>query len=117
MSLQFVGQGSLRWGGVGGEQIWFNASDVSVGTIPKGSSWRKCPIPRGPWGWIYNGPAFEPVCNESAKCRNAWVNHKREHPCRCSGDGIGDLASLEIVDKLRIPDDLAAGDWVLGWRW
>ena len=42
--LDFVGQGSLRWGGVGGEQIFYNASDVNVGTIPKGSTWRKCPI-------------------------------------------------------------------------
>jgi hypothetical protein len=46
--LKFVGQGSLRWGGIGGEQIFFNASDTSVGTTPAGSTWRKCPIPRGP---------------------------------------------------------------------
>ena len=63
--LQFVGPSSLRWGGAGGEQLFFNATDVSIGTTPAGSTWRKCPIPRGPWGWIYNGPAFEPVCEES----------------------------------------------------
>jgi hypothetical protein len=36
---------------------------------------------------------------------------------RCSGDGIGDLATLEIVDYVKIPEGLPAGDYVLGWRW
>jgi hypothetical protein len=40
-----------------------------------------------------------------------------KNPCKCSGDGIGDLATMEIVDKLHIPADLPAGEWVLGWRW
>ena len=38
-------------------------------------------------------------------------------PCKCSGSGDGDLYKVEIVDKLRLPSDLPAGDWVLGWRW
>ena len=33
------------------------------------------------------------------------------NPCKCSGDGIGDLATLEMVDKLHIPEDLPAGEW------
>ena len=33
------------------------------------------------------------------------------------GSGIGDLATMEIVDKIHIPSDLPEGDWVLGWRW
>jgi hypothetical protein len=79
--LKFVGQGSLRWGGVGGEQIFFNASDTSVGTVPAGSTWRKCPIPRGPWGWIYNGPAFEPVCEETAACKAMSASPGAKHIC------------------------------------
>ena len=72
--LAFAGQASLRWGGVGGEQLFFNATDVSGDlVVPAGSTWRKCPIPRGPWGWIYNGPSFEPVCEESEACK-ALVN-------------------------------------------
>ena len=67
--LAFVGQASLRWGGPGGEQVWFDASDATVGTTPAGSAWRKCPIPRGPWGWVYNGPSFEPVCEETEACK------------------------------------------------
>lgn len=30
---------------------------------------------------------------------------------------MGDLFRLEIVDRLRLPADLPAGEWVLGWRW
>ena len=51
-------QSSLRWGGVGAEQIWFNATEVSEGTLPKGSTWRRGPIPRAPWGWAGSGGVF-----------------------------------------------------------
>ena len=119
--LQFVGPSSLRWGGAGGERLFFNATDVSIGTTPAGSTWRKCPIPRGPWGWIYNGPAFEPVCEESAECKAFSAKAggspgDARNPCRCSGDGIGDLATMEMVDKVHIPADLPAGEYVVGWR-
>ena len=125
--LDFVGNSSLRWGGVGGERLYFNTTergwDVREGTTPAGSMWRKCPLPRGPWGWKHSGASFEPVCDESDACRGA---HDRaptclgpEAPCtcKCSGDGIGDLPQLEIVDQVRIPADLPPGDYVLGWRW
>merc|ERR1712094_116242 len=80
-------------------------------------------IPRGPWGWAMSGPSFEPVCEESAACKGA---HNKKPPClgpekpcacKCSGDGIGDLPQLEIVDKVQIPADLKPGSYVLGWRW
>lgn len=120
------GTSSLRWGGVGAEQIWFNATDVSTGVIPEGATWRRGPIPRAPWGWQSSGATFEAVCDEPEICLNA---HERPptpeghssqegaYPCKCSGWGIGDLYTLEIVDKIRLPSDLAAGEWVLGWRW
>ena len=76
--------------------------------------------PRGPWGWIYNGPAFEPVCEESAECKAFSAKARgpgdAHNPCRCSGDGIGDLATMEMVDKVHIPADLPAGEYVVGWR-
>ena len=41
----FVGNSSLRWGGKGGETLSFSPADrgweVSTGTIPEGSNWRK----------------------------------------------------------------------------
>ena len=43
------GLSKLRWGGACGEELVFNATDVSVGTLPKGSTWRRGPFPRGPW--------------------------------------------------------------------
>ena len=85
--------------------------------------WRKCPLPRGPWNWRLSGPSFEPVCDESEACRSAHTHAPKclgpEAPCacKCSGDGIGDLPQLEIVDRVRIPASLPPGDYVLGWRW
>lgn len=32
---------------------------------------------------------------------------------RCSGDWTDGI----LVDRVKIPDGLAAGDYVLGWRW
>ena len=38
-------------------------------------------------------------------------------PCECSGWGNGDMYRMEQVDTLQLPSNLAAGEWVLGWRW
>ena len=115
----------LRWGGVGGKQHVFNATDVSVGTLPVGSTWRRSPLPRGPWDWHTYGPSPSPVCEETPACKAQQFHpqppgHSRDEgasPCRCSGSGVGDLYSLEVVDRLQLPRALAQGDWVLGWRW
>jgi len=42
--LRFVGQQSMRWGGVGGKQIFYNGTYVSEGTVPPGSVWSKLPM-------------------------------------------------------------------------
>ena len=119
------GTSTLRWGGVGGRTHRFNATDVSVGTVPAGSTWRRSPLPRGPWDWETYGPSPLPVCDEPAACR-ASVHHptppghssqEGAAPCECSGSGVGDLYTLEVVDTLRLPAGLAPGEWVLGWRW
>jgi hypothetical protein len=70
--LRFVGQQSMRWGGVGGEQIFFNGTYVSEGTVPAGSMWSRLPVPRGSWEWdgCIGGMAFDPVCEESPECAN-----------------------------------------------
>lgn len=92
---------------------------------------RKCPIPRAPWAWADTGASFEPVCKESEACASyhgpkfsgpGCGTDKSScstgtFPCQCSGWGVGDLFRLEIVDTIKIPADLPAGDWVLGWRW
>lgn len=119
------GTSTLRWGGVGGRAHRFNATDVSVGTLPAGSTWRRSPLPRGPWDWQTYGPSPLPVCDETAACKAAEqhptpTGHSPQEgaaPCECSGSGVGDLYTLEVVDALRLPASLAPGEWVLGWRW
>jgi len=118
--LQFVGNSSLRWGGIGGEQVSFNSTalgwQVSTGTVPEGSTWRKSPIPRGPWAWKMYGASTEPVCEESAACKSSAVTGKSPAPgtCKCSGEWND---RVEIVDQVQIPSDLRPGKYVLGWRW
>lgn len=48
MPLKFVGNSSLRWDGVGGEQLFFNASEkgwevTGDAVFPTNSVWRKNP--------------------------------------------------------------------------
>ena len=61
MPLDFVGESILRWGGDHSTQLPFNSSargwETSVGTTPKGSMWRKNPIP--PVVWSREGATFE----------------------------------------------------------
>jgi hypothetical protein len=116
--LRFVGQQSFRWGGAGGQQSWFNGTYVTEGTTPAGSMWSKLPVPRGPWDWddCIGGMSFEPNCDEDKynyECAGAFDKPKVEGTmtCICSGR---DLPGLEIVDRVLIPADLPAGEWVLG---
>lgn len=116
--LDFVGNSSLRWGGVNGEKLSFDSAargwQVSTGVVPEGSMWRKNPIPRTVNEWFMYGASFEPVCNESPECANSHDKTPAPGVCRCSGDW-NDL--VEIVDTVHIPATLKPGKWVLGWRW
>jgi hypothetical protein len=106
--------------------IRFNATDAGGDlVVPAGSTWRRCPIPRAPWAWADTGASFEPVCKESEACSSYHGPQfsgpgcggdnsscsTGTFPCQCSGWGIGDLFRLEIVDTLRIPSNLPAGDY------
>jgi hypothetical protein len=80
--------------------------------------WSKLPVPRGPWDWddCIGGMSFEPNCDEDKynyECAGAFDKPKVEGTmtCICSGR---DLPGLEIVDRVLIPADLPAGEWVLG---
>jgi len=122
MPLDFVGLSILRWGGDISTQLEFNATEkgweTSQGTIPRGSTWRKVPIPTVLWE--REGPSFEPLCKESEACRAAaTLGTGHAGDCRCSGHSNGGplLPNLEMVDALRIPADLNPGRYVLQWRW
>ena len=42
--LPFEGKSSLRWGGKTGKQMYFDATYVSEGTTPAGSTWAMNPL-------------------------------------------------------------------------
>ena len=44
MPLPFEGKSSLRWGGKTGKQMYFDATYVSEGTTPAGSTWAMNPL-------------------------------------------------------------------------
>lgn len=118
MHLDFTGNSSLRWGGLGGQTLSFDSSargwQVTTGTVPEGSMWRKIPIPRTVNEWNMYGASFEPVCDESAECRNSHYSKPADGVCKCSGDWNDEV---EIVDLVQIPATLEPGKYVLGWRW
>lgn len=120
--LDFVGNSILRWGGDKATQLEFNSLEkgweTNVGTIPMGSMWRKLPLPTVLWE--REGPSFDPVCEESDECKKAaTLGGGQPGVCKCSGHSNGGplLPNLEIVDVVMIPSHLAAGRYVLQWRW
>lgn len=114
--LKMVGQSALRWGGVGGRMLFFDAVDVIEGT-KAGVMWRKNPVPRawktkdGKWGpgsnHVQTGMGFQPVCEDHGMDQKG-----TQQSCT----GMWGPYNVEIVDKVVIPKNLAAGDWVLNWR-
>lgn len=113
--LFFEGQSALRWGGVGGYQINFNATYVKS---PEGSMWAKNPVPRawrdeaGNWGKGSNqfqtGEGFQPVCHDAGE-------DKQGNQRSCTSEW--GPYNLEIVDQVRLPADLEPGKYVVGWRY
>eukprot|EP01044_Picomonas_judraskeda_P005771 COSAG03_NODE_553_length_6971_cov_3.971624_11_plen_209_part_00 len=125
MPLKFVGNSSLRWDGVGGEQLFFSPAEkgwevTGDAVVPPNSVWRKNPIPHTVNEWFMYGATFEPVCEESEACRTSYdKTPSREGPnhrpvCKCSGDWND---NVEVVDTVEIPKGLKPGKYVLGWRW
>jgi hypothetical protein len=85
---------------------------VTEGTSPEGSMWALNPVPRtwkslstGEWAGNYaqTGEGFQPFC----------PNDEGDYSCV----GMWGPYNMEIVDMVKIPDDLPAGEYVLGWRW
>ena len=130
--LGFVGRPSLRWND--GKELHFNGTYVSEGTHPPNSMWARNPIPRindspedsgSPAPYNHSAcrdPAvgggcrqFEEVCESASP---PWwpiepTARKGDIEGMCSGDWTGGV----IVDRVRIPATLPAGEYVLSWRW
>jgi len=119
-----------------------NATRVSTGTFPTGSTWSKNPIPCGSFLAGSEGgsgmgnsypPQFTPPpgCDEDCwgyqPCNVGWTHpswegwnrtHPTLPPC-ASKDGQGcchTSAYVAIVDKVKVPN-VPAGDYVVRWRW
>ena len=88
---------------------------VAEGTQPAGSTWQMLPIPdthtvhpRGAAGdaWGFAPPCYEP------RYPNEELPFLSEG--RCSGQWI---TNITIYDRLRVPEHLPPGEYVLGLRW
>jgi len=111
---------------------------VDEGTSPAGSTWAMNPIPRIDFDSHGSGqPAAFSGCAFPAKgqaCRQFEPKCPQDegwalNPGSQRGDNgtgnIGDIAGAcsgdwiqgEIVDTLVVPEELQAGEYVLGWRW
>ena len=109
--LEPEGMSSLRWGGKRGKQLFFNATRISYGTVPANSTWTMNPLPRADATKYPDAmDAFPAVCYDP----NAPAD----------GSGADGLCSgwygpdnLEVVDSVRVPRSLEAGDYVVQWRW
>jgi len=114
--LTMVGPSMLRWGGEGGRTLPFKAWDVTEGT-KAGVMYRKNPIPRswktktGEWGkgsnHMQSGIGFQPVCEDDGMDQKG-----TEQSCT----GEWGPYNAEIVDTVKVPDNLPAGKWVVNWR-
>ena len=117
MPLAFTRRQGLRWPWGGGLahgsvaiEIFFNATEVTEGVVPKGYAGRRNPIPilgghAGLPGPV-NVPSFPPPCANQSWC----VGYQ-------DGSCSGIHCAPEIVDSIQIPSEVPAGDYVLGWRW
>lgn len=107
--LAFEGRPSLRWGGATGRRMWFDGVRVSNGTIPKGSTWARNPLPRVDSArWPNVSDSFP------APCYDPNAPGEGQYGGLCSGWYGPD--NLEVVDTVRVPA-VAPGQYVVQWRW
>jgi len=107
--LTFEGPQRLRWNDGREEEI--NGTYVTAGTSPPGSMWAMNPLPESPTA------DFPAPCKagSSKPVRAPMANGQYgSNPGPCAGNWP---TTVTIVDTLRVPAHLPAGDYVLGWRW
>lgn len=113
MPLPFAGNTqTLRLGDK--KELQINATFVSVGTLPEGSTWAMNPVPScsditGKSNCSV--PEFPPPRGCDARCWG-YIGAGGGHT---SADLVHPLPI--IVDEVTVPKDLAPGEYVLGFRW
>merc|ERR1711904_348155 len=129
--------GWIQWGDDMSNRTAFPATRVSVGTWPAGAQWTKNPI--APCAGEVGGAStpldfplisnchkamFPPILADVVPARKPYFPLPGLY-----GYGIGSIGQalskqyfydrlrFHIFDKVKIPADLAPGDYVLSWRW
>lgn len=95
-------------------ELQINATLVSSGTLPEGSTWAMNPVPscadtRGTS--TCSVPEFPPPHGCGSYC---W-GYIGAGGGRTANDPVNPLPT--IVDEVTVPKHLAEGEYVLGWRW
>lgn len=127
MPLEFVGD--TQWiqfddGSNTSQRVEIPATRVSSGVLPKGSTWTKNPVPAcndiprlGGHNHACAGPMFQPPLPHlfgfgPGACATGVPEE------RCTLEQVAQRSmDFGIVDKLRVPEHLEPGDYVLGFRW
>jgi len=114
-----------------------NATFLSEGTHPVNSTWKMNPVPECCPGASDTAAG---ACEARGHTCGSYEHNKVGEQCLNHGCGVdtgigksvpafpwpttdhsapptGIAPKFAIVDKLRLPADLKAGHWVLGWRW
>lgn len=127
--LEFVGDKQwIQFGEDGADtsnRTEIPAVRLSKGVLPEGSTWTRNPIPAcndfprlGGHNHECAGPMFEPPIPGlygfgPGACASA---AKDARPCTLAEMKSRGM-SFGIVDKVKIPEDLPPGDYILGFRW
>ena len=111
----------LRWRN--GTEVTIAAMRTSVGTSPAGAVWTRNPIPpchdesAGFKGKGCARPAFEPPPGCDDTCWGYQPCYAGEFPTGCPNPAIKTIEIPRIVDRVRLPRELSAGRYVVGFRW
>ena len=150
--LDFVGNTTvIRYTDSSKPPVTIPAVTTSVGTHPKGSMWRKNPVPmcncdlgydcfdfdddveaaekrdgKPPGSYdmfrSYNKTYFHPgqesdICRTGVQFPTLVDEALGAPPFMPGGKMAGSAFDYEMVDKLKVPKDIEAGEYVLSWRW
>jgi len=130
--LQFVGNESwIQYGDDESNRTAIAAPTLSEGTNPKGSQWKKNPIPAcgDPSGGVGMGfvcklpPQFEPPLPGlygygGAACFDFTGDGKASRLCTAQQEQHWiEKFKFNIIDKVQVPADLTPGEYLLSFRW
>jgi hypothetical protein len=126
--LDFVGDThTIRYNDGSKADLAINATQLSTGVTPEGSTWRRNPIPAcncdiGGYGCTVDGKGFDkayannpdPISSEVCKTGTMYPAGFKN-----GAGGVGYLTGspvhYSIVDQVQVPSE--EGEYVLQWRW